>query len=72
MTAPRHPLEDIATPNETEAEADAERMRRACIEAALQAWEDAGISGLCAEGRFEAAIDAMRRVTPPAPDPVAR
>lgn len=70
MTAPRHPLEDIAAPNE--AEAEAERMRRACIEAALRAWEDAGISGLCAEGRFEAAIDAMRRVTLPAPDPVAR
>jgi hypothetical protein len=52
-------------------EDDAERMRRACIEAALQAWEDAGVSGLCAEGRFEAAIDAMRRVPPPsdpAPD----
>lgn len=47
----------------------AERMRRACIEAALQAWEDAGVSGLCAEGRFEAAIDAMRRVAMPPADP---
>lgn len=39
-----------------------EQTRRDCIAAALQAWEDAGVSGLCAEGRFEAAIDAMRRL----------
>jgi hypothetical protein len=38
----------------------AERVRQACIEAALQAYEDAGISGLCAEGRWELAIQAMR------------
>jgi glutamate formiminotransferase/formiminotetrahydrofolate cyclodeaminase len=40
----------------------AEAMRRALIEAALSAHEDAGLSGLCAEGRWEAAIDAMRSI----------
>jgi hypothetical protein len=38
----------------------AEAVRRACIEAALAAYEDAGISGLCAEGRWEAAVSAMQ------------
>jgi hypothetical protein len=37
-----------------------EAVRQACIEAALAAYEDAGISGLCAEGRWEAAISAMQ------------
>lgn len=40
----------------------AEAVRRACIDAALTAWEDAGISALCAEGRWEMAIQAMRRL----------
>lgn len=38
----------------------AERVRRGCIEAALAAYEDAGIQGLCGEGRWEYAIDALR------------
>lgn len=38
----------------------AEGVRKACIEAALAAYEDAGIAGLCAEGRWEAAISAMQ------------
>jgi hypothetical protein len=38
----------------------AEAVRKACIEAALAAYEDAGISGLCAEGRWEAAVSAMQ------------
>lgn len=37
-----------------------EAVRRACIEAALAAYEDAGIAGLCAEGRWEAAISALQ------------
>jgi hypothetical protein len=37
-----------------------EAVRQACIEAALAAYEDAGIAGLCAEGRWEAAISAMQ------------
>src|SRR2546422_284977 len=31
----------------------AEAVRQACIAAALQAYEDAGVSGLCHEGRWE-------------------
>lgn len=37
-------------------------IRRALIEAAEAAYEDAGIRGLCAEGRWEAAVQAMRGV----------
>lgn len=40
----------------------AERVRALCIEAAVQAYEDAGVQGLCAEGRWEVAISAMRSV----------
>ena len=41
---------------------EAERVRQACIRAALEAYESAGMSGLCEEGRWEAAVDAMRRL----------
>ena len=40
----------------------AESIRRALIDAAEAAYEDAGIQGLCAEGRWEAAVSAMRGV----------
>ena len=40
----------------------AEAVREACIAAALQAYEEAGISGLCHEGRWAYAVDAMRRL----------
>lgn len=35
-------------------------LRRALLDAALAAYEDAGLRGLCHEGRWEAAVDAMR------------
>jgi hypothetical protein len=38
----------------------AEAARQACIAAALAAYEDAGLLGLCAEGRWEAAVSAMQ------------
>jgi hypothetical protein len=38
----------------------AEAVRQACIAAALRAYEDGGLSGLCQEGRWEYAVDAMR------------
>ena len=38
----------------------AEAVRQACIAAALEAYEDAGVSGLCHEERWECAVDAMR------------
>jgi hypothetical protein len=40
----------------------AERVRAACLNAALAAYEDAGIRGLCADGRWEAAVAAIRQV----------
>ncbi|MCB1724612.1 MAG: acetyltransferase [Chromatiaceae bacterium] len=40
----------------------AERVRARCIEVALLAYEEGGISGLCAEGRWELAVQAMRCV----------
>jgi hypothetical protein len=40
----------------------AERVRAACVDAALAAYEDAGIRGLCADGRWEAALAAIRDV----------
>ncbi|WP_152054319.1 acetyltransferase [Tautonia marina] len=38
----------------------AERVRSALVRAAVEAYEDAGLSGLCAEGRWEAAVGAIR------------
>jgi hypothetical protein len=35
---------------------------RYCIESVRQAYEDAGVQGLCAEGRWEAAVGALRTV----------
>ena len=40
----------------------AKRVRQACVDAAVQAYEDAGIHGLCTEGRWEAAVSALRTV----------
>ena len=37
-----------------------EAVRQACVDAALAAYEDAGVQGVCHEGRFEAAISAIR------------
>jgi len=38
----------------------AEAVRRACLDAATAAARDAGYAGLCAEGRLEVALDAIR------------
>lgn len=38
----------------------ADHVRRILLRALLDAWEDAGIRGLCAEGRFEAAVGALQ------------
>jgi len=40
----------------------AQVVRAACASAAIEAHEDAGVQGLCAEGRFEAAIAAIERM----------
>ena len=38
----------------------AKRIRDACRKQVLQAYEDAGVQGLCAEGRLEVAVGALR------------
>ena len=38
-----------------------EAVRAACVDAAIGAYEDAGIRGLCADGRWEAALSAIRQ-----------
>ena len=37
-------------------------VRNACIQAALEGYEQAQIAGLCQEGAWECAVDAMRMV----------
>jgi len=41
----------------------AEQVRAACLQTALDAYEDAGLRGLCAEGRWECAVDALRSLS---------
>jgi len=38
----------------------AEAVRTACLRAALRSYENARMDGLCDEGAFEVAIDAVR------------
>jgi hypothetical protein len=40
----------------------AEAVRSACIRAALDGYEQAGVDGLCHEGAWEVAVDAIRRL----------
>ena len=44
----------------------ADTAGREAIEAGLVAYQDAGLSGLCSEGRWEAAVEAMRSAGPSA------
>lgn len=38
----------------------AEAVRSACLQASLEAYERASMSGLCREGAWECAVDAVR------------
>ena len=40
----------------------AEAIRAACLRAAIEAYEDAGVRGLCQEGAWEAAVSAMQSI----------
>ena len=40
----------------------AEAVRAACIKVALEAYEEGGILGLCAEGRWEYAISTLQQL----------
>lgn len=48
------------SPDDIAARRVAEAIRQACQDAAIVAYEDAGIQGLCAEGRWECAVQAIR------------
>ncbi|WP_202798267.1 hypothetical protein [Oceanimonas sp. GK1] len=41
---------------------EAEQLRQACLTAALNAYEEGGLLGLCQQGRLELAMDAIRRL----------
>ncbi len=47
---------------EPETKRMAERVRAELIHAAMAAYEDAAVRGLCAEGAWEVAVDAMRKL----------
>lgn len=49
----------IAEPSEQQRRL-ARLVRDACVRAALDAYEQAGMSGLCHEGAWECAVGAMR------------
>lgn len=40
----------------------AEAVRTACLQAAIAAYDDAGLRGLCEEGRWEAAVGALQSI----------
>jgi hypothetical protein len=54
------PRQDSSAPEAVDAIQLAETVRTACIEAALRGYEEAKISGLCHEGAWECAVDAVR------------
>lgn len=45
---------------EEERRRTAEAVRAACVRAALEGYERAGISGLCEAGRWEMAVDSIQ------------
>jgi hypothetical protein len=45
-----------------ELRAVAEKIRAAYLETALTSYEDAAANGLCAQGAWECAVDAMRHL----------
>lgn len=42
----------------------AETIRTACLQAAVEAYEDAALRGLCEAGRWEAAVGALQSLDP--------
>lgn len=62
MMADKNKSRDRAALDAKERLTFATNVRDACVEAALQRYEDAKISGLCHEGAWECAINAIRDV----------
>lgn len=42
----------------------ADAIRAACLQAAIEAYEAAGLQGLCEAGRWEAAVGALQSLDP--------
>lgn len=40
----------------------AEKTRRACLDAAARAYQDAKLRGMCSEGAWDYALDAIRNL----------
>lgn len=59
-TVPESLSKTLYIGNYMDVETLAKRIRDACLEATLEAYEDAGVQGLCAEGRWEAAVGALK------------
>ncbi|MCK9516652.1 MAG: hypothetical protein WCZ18_05870 [Ottowia sp.] len=50
----------MAESTENRVRAAAEAVRAACLQAAVDGYEQAGFGGLCEEGRWEMVVDAIR------------
>ena len=57
--SPTQPFTDQLTLDPTHI---AESTRQACIQAALTAFEDASMNGLCCEGAWESTVGAMQQL----------
>lgn len=62
MPLPKNQEHDNAPYSAEDLRNFAEQVRSACIDAALQGYEDARMSGLCHEGAWENAISAIQLV----------
>lgn len=49
-------------PSNTDLSQLAEKIRQACVQTALTAYEDARMDGLCAEGAWENAMSALQQM----------
>lgn len=54
------PTREARQPPGAALHAAAEAVRVACLRAALDGYERAGLSGLCEEGRWEMVVDAIQ------------
>ena len=54
------PTQPFTNPTTLDPTRIAEATRQACIQAALTAFEDASMNGLCCEGAWESAVGAMQ------------
>ena len=53
-------MDGVSTISEESLKTLAEAVRAACVQAALDGYEQAGMGGLCAEGRWDMAVDSMQ------------